>query len=102
MILRRTFRQFLVACNQHARGTVAQAELAENARHVRFIRGGSDEELLGNLSVVGPRAIAASTSRSLASGLRTTGALITGAVLGGFGTSSLCSRADRAALDPVG
>ncbi len=29
MILRHTYRQFLDACSQHARGTVAQAEFAE-------------------------------------------------------------------------
>jgi hypothetical protein len=39
----------------HHLDTVAQAELGENARHMRFHRGGSDEELLGDLSVLGNR-----------------------------------------------
>src|SRR6266540_5444769 len=38
----------------HHLGTVAQAELGEDARHMRFHRGGPDEELLGDLAVAGP------------------------------------------------
>ena len=37
----------------HSLGPVAQTQLGENARHVRFHRGGPDKELLRDLGVAG-------------------------------------------------